>query len=117
VLRAVFRGADVIGRLGGDEFAVLVLPTNFQDSAEATGHDVLAQIENGIRERIRHQLNKANFAASANGRKYEISLSVGVATVRDLSGESMSPDASLQALMADADERLYEAKRARRESA
>jgi diguanylate cyclase (GGDEF)-like protein/PAS domain S-box-containing protein len=115
VLRAVFRGADVIGRLGGDEFAVLVLPTNYE--VTDGNHDLLAHIENGIRERIRYQLSKVNAAATAAGRPYEISLSVGIAAVRDLSGESMSPSASLEALMAEADECLYEAKRARRQTA
>jgi diguanylate cyclase (GGDEF)-like protein/PAS domain S-box-containing protein len=119
VLRAVFRGADVIGRVGGDEFAVLVLPTNFQipgDESDRRVHDLLAHIEDGIRHRIVYQLTKANSAATATGRSYEISLSVGVASVTDLSGESMSASASLAALMAEADERLYEAKRERREA-
>jgi diguanylate cyclase (GGDEF)-like protein len=117
VLRAAFRGADVIGRLGGDEFAVLVLPTNYQPPTAADDdgkRDVLAQIESGIRERIIYQLMKANGAAAAMGRSYDISLSVGVTSVSDLSRESMTPAASLEALMAEADERLYEAKRARR---
>jgi GGDEF domain-containing protein len=57
---------------------------------------------------------KANGAAAAMGRSYDISLSVGVTSVSDLSRESMTPAASLEALMAEADERLYEAKRARR---
>jgi diguanylate cyclase (GGDEF)-like protein len=119
VLRAVFRGADVIGRIGGDEFAVLVLPTNFlgpTDENDKKGHELLAHIESGIRHRITYQLEKANAAARASDRSYEISLSVGVAGVSDLSGESMSASASLAALMAEADERLYEAKRARREA-
>ena len=119
VLRAVFRGADVIGRVGGDEFAVLVLPTNFQSPADESDrrvHDLLEHIEEGIRHRIVYQLAKANAAAAASGRKYEISLSVGVTSVGDMSGESMSASASLAALMAEADERLYEAKRARREA-
>src|SRR5262249_42119917 len=81
VLRAAFRGADVIGRLGGDEFAVLVLPTNFQTPTTEAGYDLLSQIENGIRDRIVYQLGKANAAALAAGRKYEISLSVGVSSV------------------------------------
>ncbi|HET7134724.1 MAG TPA: diguanylate cyclase [Casimicrobiaceae bacterium] len=118
VLRAAFRGADVIGRVGGDEFAVLVLPTNFQSPADESDrrvHDLLAHIEDGIRHRIVYQLAKANAAAAASGRNYEISLSVGVASVSDMSGESMSASASLAAMMADADERLYDAKRARRE--
>jgi len=119
VLRAVFRGADVIGRLGGDEFAVLVLPTNFQspvDESDRRVHELLERIEEGIRHRIVYQLAKANAAAAASGREYEVSLSVGVASVSDMSGESMSASASLAALMAEADERLYDAKRARREA-
>ena len=59
VLRAVFRGADVIGRIGGDEFAVLVLPTNFlgpTDENDKKGHELLAHIESGIRHRITYQL-------------------------------------------------------------
>jgi diguanylate cyclase (GGDEF)-like protein/PAS domain S-box-containing protein len=119
VLRAAFRGADVIGRLGGDEFAVLVLPTNYHgptEENEKKGYDLLAHIENGIRERIVYQLSKANAGAMSAGRSYEISLSIGVVSVRDLSGESMSASASLAALMAEADERLYDAKHARREA-
>jgi diguanylate cyclase (GGDEF)-like protein len=109
VLRAAFRGADVIGRLGGDEFAVLVVPTTNTGQAAAD----LGTIERMIRERLVHHLAASNATAAAAGRPYALSLSVGVARSQPRSLAADGPPSSLTALMIEADERLYEEKRLR----
>ncbi|MBV9878893.1 MAG: PAS domain-containing protein [Gemmatirosa sp.] len=101
VLRTAFRGADVIGRLGGDEFAVLVVPMGGQDMAIA---------EPAIRDRLAQQLAAANDAARRAGRPYDLSMSVGIARM----ASGLTAPASVTTLMVEADERLYEEKRARR---
>jgi diguanylate cyclase (GGDEF)-like protein len=108
VLRTTFRGVDVIGRLGGDEFAVLVVPGGPAGTSLAD----VTTVERRLRERIAHHLAAANAEARAAGRPYDVAMSIGTAC---LSGGGAADDAvpSLAALMVVADERLYEAKRAR----
>lgn len=87
ILRACFRTSDIIGRLGGDEFVVL--------APDARNHaDVL-------RERLRTTVDQFN---SGGERPYRISVSVGLST--------SNPDesASLEALVEQADRRMYEDK-------
>ena len=93
-LRAGSRSADVAARLGGDEF-VLLLPKTA--AAEA----------NEVAERVR-----AAFASHpvmlANGREIRPTVSAGLAVSTD-------GKATLAALLAQADEALYEAKSAGRD--
>lgn len=108
ILRAAFRGADVIGRLGGDEFAVLVVPTG---PVSADPVDIL-DVERRIVERIRYHLASSNVVARAIGRTYDIAMSIGTAVV-PLVATSGEESMSLASLMVLADERLYDQKRLR----
>lgn len=91
VLRAVFRSSDVIARLGGDEFVVLA-------QAPPEGVD-------RIRARLRHAIDKRNVEL---GRPYRLALSIGVTTCDPMRR------GSLEAVLAEADARMYEQKRQRR---
>ena len=108
VLRAAFRGADVIGRLGGDEFAVLVVPTGPGLVRNEEIHDV----ERRILGRIKYHLELSNTALRAAGRPYDVRMSIGTAVVASVDGAG--GPVSLASLMVMADERLYEQKRARK---
>ncbi len=108
ILRAAFRGADVIGRLGGDEFAVLVVPTG---PALADHSDIL-EVEQRIVGRIRYHLDSSNVLSRELGRRYDIGMSIGTAVV-PLVGSMNDGSMSLASLMVLADERLYEQKRNR----
>ena len=110
VMRAAFRGGDVVGRLGGDEFAVLVVPASSAGlSTPAQAAPAPEMVEAMIRERLARHLAAANAEARAAGRPYDLALSVGVAHAPPNGGA-----ASLAALMVDADEQLYEVKHARK---
>jgi len=109
ILRAAFRGADVIGRLGGDEFAVLVVPTG-----PASGD--IVEVERRIVERIRYHLQSSNTVSRAIGRRYDLSMSIGTAVV-SLVSSTAEGSPSLASLIVMADERLYEQKRMRTEAA
>ncbi len=87
LLRATFRGYDLLARLGGDEFAVLAA------CGEATGAAVAA--------RLRAKIDQHNERA---GRRYQVSVSVGEAV--------HTPGRSVDELLAEADERMYRVKRA-----
>jgi diguanylate cyclase (GGDEF)-like protein len=89
-LERTFRDSDVIGRVGGDEFAVLAL--------EASGEN---------REAILRRLEKNLKESNAEGLRYEMSLSVGVARF-----DPKRP-VSLGSLMATADDAMYEEKKNR----
>jgi diguanylate cyclase (GGDEF)-like protein len=84
VLKANLRASDVAGRFGGDEFVVL-MPLTDPDAARAAA------------ERMRQAVHEDAAATS-------LTVSIGVASTR---GEQ----ASLEELMARADQALYEAKR------
>jgi diguanylate cyclase (GGDEF)-like protein len=113
VLRAAFRGGDVVGRLGGDEFAILVVPTASGGLAgPAQALPSPDAVERMIRERLQRQLGASNAAARAAGRAYDISLCVGVAYAQPGGVDADGTPASLTTLMVEADERLYAEKRA-----
>jgi len=92
-LEKTFRDSDVISRLGGDEFAVLAI--------EASDFS-----ENIIRARICKYLK----SICAQGFRHSISLSVGA--VRLSPGDT----SSLEELMVQADQAMYEAKRGKRKT-
>jgi diguanylate cyclase (GGDEF)-like protein/PAS domain S-box-containing protein len=109
VLRAAFRGADVIGRLGGDEFAILVVPTG---QASSPG-DGIHEVERRIKARIAYHLDLSNNVMRASGRPYSIGMSIGTAIVPLVSAGGTAGASSLASLMVMADEQLYEQKRSR----
>jgi diguanylate cyclase (GGDEF)-like protein len=90
ILRSVFRDSDIIARLGGDEFVVLAL-----DCGEMRA-EIVRRIEAAI---------DAHNASAA--RPYSLSMSLGIAQF-----DPFAPIA-LDALMAESDTNLYEAKRRR----
>jgi diguanylate cyclase (GGDEF)-like protein/PAS domain S-box-containing protein len=93
ILRATFREADVVARLGGDEFAVLA-------------YDLGADGLQGVLDRL--QLAVGN-AASVG--PYPLAVSLGTAIMPPGSGQS------LDHLIAQADEKMYANKRARKQGA
>lgn len=95
VLRACFRGSDILGRLGGDEFAAL-LPATDENSEPA------------IRQRLLAELQARN---STPGRRYSLSLSIGIVAT------DPQQSSSVEEILAQADVLMYEEKqrgRARR---
>jgi diguanylate cyclase (GGDEF)-like protein/PAS domain S-box-containing protein len=92
ILRATFRESDVIARLGGDEFAVLAYNVDRQ------------RIDIAL-ERLR-----AGIAAAPPIGSVPLAVSVGIALLAP--GEQRS----LDELVADADQRMYETKRRRKAS-
>jgi len=89
VLRETFRTSDLIARLGGDEFAILAV------EADRGSARVLAR-------RLQDRLDLWNRKAA---RKYQLSLSVGIACSRP------GTLTSLDQLIAEADRALYDQKR------
>jgi diguanylate cyclase (GGDEF)-like protein len=92
-LEQTFRDSDILARIGGDEFAVLAL--------EASG------LSQGI---ILDRLEKNLKIANASEKRYELSLSVGVARF------DPKRAVSLGELMSEADRAMYEQKRGRSSS-
>jgi diguanylate cyclase (GGDEF)-like protein len=92
-LEQTFRDSDVMARLSGDEFAVLALEVSDQ------GQEI-----------IRRRLEKNLKTSSASEKRYELSLSVGVAQF------DPKRAASLGELMLQADKDMYEQKRKRSSS-
>ena len=91
LLRATFRGSDVVGRVGGDEFAVIT-------------HGRQAELAPALR-----RLDDATATANCAGnRPYRISLSVGQVTSDPQSEESLAE------LLDRADAAMYQKKRQRR---
>jgi diguanylate cyclase (GGDEF)-like protein len=88
-LEQTFRDSDTLARLGGDEFGVVALEASSQN-------------KEGILRRLKKNLEKSN--ADANEFRYELSLSVGVA------GFDPTYFVSLEELMAQADQAMYEQK-------
>jgi diguanylate cyclase (GGDEF)-like protein len=89
VLRQTFRESDIIARLGGDEFAILAA-------------DVSAGGVDNLTARLCENLKAHN---GQGDQRYRLSLSLG--TVRVDAGT----DSTIEALMARADEAMYEHKR------
>ncbi|MEY2653130.1 MAG: hypothetical protein RLZZ524_157 [Pseudomonadota bacterium] len=94
-LKARLRASDVLARLGGEEFAVVL--------ARSSGADAL-RIAEDLRQTVAG-LDLSRIAATADGQPWRITVSLGVATLPG--GGSITPDA----LYAQADRALYDAKR------
>lgn len=91
VLRATFRDTDVVARVGGDEFAVLAI-----DAA-------------GEHERLAGRLQRGIDAFNATRRHpWRLSASVGFVDM------PLTPGVPLDALLAEADRRMYRQKQGRR---
>lgn len=95
ILRGTFRSADVMARLGGDEFAVLAIA-----HSDETPKIMTARLQQRLRD----------YNGAKEDRGYTLSLSVGVTHFNGRAG------LSLEEMMAQADEALYEHKRSRRKS-
>jgi len=92
VLKQTFRESDIIARLGGDEFAVLIPRCS-------TGKQPLARL-----------LANINLFNRARVRPYHLSMSIGVAPC------SANQITSLEHLMTQADQVMYDHKRSKRSS-
>jgi two-component system, cell cycle response regulator len=88
ILKETFRASDLIARLGGDEFVVLAI--NFSNNGIKT-----------ITNRLQENLERYN----AQNKLYDLSMSFGVARFNSQN------KLSLEELIAQADEALYEHKR------
>jgi diguanylate cyclase (GGDEF)-like protein/PAS domain S-box-containing protein len=88
VLRSVFRDSDVIARVGGDEFAVLAIAYSLNNAGL-------------LLNRLSTKISTFN---NSTDRPYSLSLSVGVAAFTPGSGRSV------QQLMREADEAMYDQK-------
>jgi diguanylate cyclase (GGDEF)-like protein/PAS domain S-box-containing protein len=91
--RAGFRQSDVFARMGGEEFAALLVETDAQEAVEAA-------------ERYRETIVSRPVPTEAG--ELTVTVSIGVA--------SMEPEDSINDLLKRADEALYEAKQAGRNS-
>ncbi|MFN8060557.1 MAG: GGDEF domain-containing protein [Vicinamibacterales bacterium] len=92
IARRSTRETDIIARFGGDEFAV-VLP-----DTDAAGAAIVG-------ERVRARVETARFPSGGGRRDARLSISVGVASL-------VKGAATAEALLRDADEAMYDAKRA-----
>jgi diguanylate cyclase (GGDEF)-like protein len=88
-LERTFRDSDILARLGGDEFGVLAL-----DASSLNQEVILRRLERTLRN------------SNADESRYQLSLSVGVARFDSKSCISLGE------LIAQADEAMYEEKRA-----
>jgi len=89
ILKDVFRESDIIGRMGGDEFAILAI-----DTTDETREVLIMRLHNTLDDYNRPE-----------GRNYQLSLSIGIAKY------DPEKPCSLDKLMAQADELMYEEKR------
>ncbi|MEW6186161.1 MAG: PAS domain S-box protein [Thermodesulfobacteriota bacterium] len=89
ILKETFRESDIIARIGGDEFAVLALET-----AGVNSEFLILRLE----KELEHFNKKGS-------RPFRLSLSIGLA------GYDPERPVSLDALLAEADRRMYEQKR------
>ena len=93
LLAKSFRQTDIVARLGGDEFTVLAIDSTIKESI-------------GIIQRMQARLDEHN---AHSGKAYAIAFSFGAAPSMGDSNER------LEELMSEADARLYEAKRLKKE--
>ena len=91
LLRSTFRMSEIAARIGGDEFAVIAIGAR-EDSAES------------LVERFQTALRDYN---AQTDRPYKLSVSIGAAFL------GSQATASIETLMAKADEALYKQKRAK----
>lgn len=94
ILRATFRGSDIIARLSGDEFVILAIGT-LPATAEL------------LQARMQANLNKHN---AGSNRPYELSLSIGMAYA------APKGEATMEDLISTADKEIYIAKRDKRKA-
>jgi diguanylate cyclase (GGDEF)-like protein len=92
ILRATFRETDVLGRIGGDEFAV---------AGQFSRKSMMATVER-LKDTCARKSQEGN-------RQFALSLSIGYATLDETN------KGTLDVLMANADEAMYEAKRLMKE--
>lgn len=90
VLLATLRESDVVGRMGGDEFCVVGLNPDSN--------------ENTLRDRLHARLAELN---AANDRPYKLAVSIGCLRTRHLDR------VTLDQLLVQADERMYQDKRSK----
>ncbi|HSY24128.1 MAG TPA: diguanylate cyclase [Polyangiaceae bacterium] len=94
LLRLTFRESDILARLGGDEFVVLAVDAQNEHSSL-------------LCDRLQRNVKALN---ETQKRPYHVSLSVGV------SAWDPAKPRTVEELLAEADARMYEAKRSRRAS-
>ncbi len=92
VFKETFRASDIIARMGGDEFSILAI-----NMAEENADIYMA--------RLQDQIDKYN---NKENRRYSISISVGY------SFYDPGKPCSIDELMVEADERMYEQKRSKK---
>jgi diguanylate cyclase (GGDEF)-like protein len=92
ILKTTFRTSDIVARMGGDEFAILAIDPEDDNPDFLTG-------------RLQGRIDALN---SQENRPYKLSISVGC------SSYDPGKPCSLDELMAQADERMYEQKRQRK---
>jgi len=92
ILRAVFRGSDLLARLGGDEFVAMAFETPDVDAS-------------ALARRIDEHLDRFNASA---GRPYRLEVSVGAAR------REPDSDETLAAQLQRADAEMYQVKQQRR---
>lgn len=89
ILRKTFRESDILGRIGGDEFTVLAT-----DMAGAAVGSLTGRLQNNLEAHNQH-----------GGRRYNVSISVGVAYY------DYESDRSIEDLLVKADASMYQQKR------
>ena len=94
ILKGTFREADIIARIGGDEFVVFAVESH-EGATEA------------LVTRLREKLKSSN---AEGKRKYELSVSIGIASC------SSENRYSVTELLSKADTLMYEEKRKRKKS-
>lgn len=92
-VQARLRAEDALARLGGDEFVILLEDVASREGALRVARLALAEIES---------------IAEADGHAVTISASIGIASARGQMGAARGQEA----LLADADKAMYEAKQA-----